>query len=220
MSKYKFPIVIVVGIVILAVAGVFAVTNADVGAITACIRKDGLAHFIGSGFKRSDCKKNEQLLTWNVQGPKGDKGDVGLAGPVGPMGPQGLQGSVGPQGPIGPQGPQGEPGSMGQQGPVGPMGLQGEPGLPALQGAGNIAFIKGDNLLKTDGTVWWLRFENGQPSYTKRKGDGSDGVGNVPVPVSDIVDWQYNVLIDKNGNYWYISLGGVQNGWTNFGPLP
>lgn len=137
----------------------------------------------------------------------------------GPQGPQGPAGLIGPQGEQGTQGPIGPQGEQGLVGPVGPIGHQGEPGLPSQHGAGNIAFIKGDNLLKTDGTVWWLRFENGQPSYTKRKGDG-DGVGNVPVPVSDIVDWQYNALIDKNGNYWYISLGSIQNGWTNFGPLP
>jgi hypothetical protein len=27
----------------------------------------------------SPCKANEQLITWNVQGPKGDKGDSGIA---------------------------------------------------------------------------------------------------------------------------------------------
>jgi hypothetical protein len=124
---------------------------------------------------------------------KGDKGDQGLQGEQGVQGIQGIQ------------------------------GLQGEKGdlaLPAQHGAGNIAFIAGDNLLKTDGSVWWLRFENGIPNYYKRLGDGSDGVGNVPIPVSDIVDWQYNSLIDKNGNYWFIGLGRVQEGWHNFGPLP
>ena len=115
------------------------------------------------------------------------------------------------------QGLQGEKGEKGDQGI---QGEKGEAGASAQHGAGNVAFIFGDNLLKTDGSVWWLRFENGIANYYKRLGDGSDGVGNVPIPVSDIVDWQYNSLIDKNGNYWFISTGNVQGGWHNFGQLP
>lgn len=159
-------------------------TQATGDEITVCVNKSGVVHMVGEGFRRADCKNNETLVTWNVQGPKGDKGD------------------------------------QGEQGPVGPQGPQGEPGEPAQHGAGNIAFISGDKLLKTDGTVWWLRFENGVPSYTRIDGVNQTGVHNVPVPVSDIVDWQYNALIDKNGNYWYISLGGNPNGWRNYGPLP
>lgn len=108
-------------------------TQAAGDVITVCVKKDGLVHVIGEGFKRADCKNNESLLSWNVEGPQGPKGDKGDQGDVGPWGPQ---------------------------------GSQGEPGLPAQHGAGNIAFIEGDYLLKTDGTVWWLRFDNGQPSYT------------------------------------------------------
>ncbi|GEM_PF-4089609 len=185
----KNKVFIFAGVVLLLV-GLWTYTRAVGDEISICVTKAGVTHVVGDGFKRADCKKNETLLTWNVQGPKGDKGDQGI---------------------------QGEQGSIGSQGPVGP---QGEPGLPAQHGAGNIAFISsisGDFLLKTDGTVWGA-FRGNVP-YTQIQGNG-DGVGNVPVPVSDIVVWQYNKLIDKNGNYWFISLGNVQGGWHNLGPLP
>lgn len=107
-------------------------------------------------------------------------------------------------------------------GPQGPPGPQGEPGLPAQHGAGNIAFIFSDIsasgwnfILKTDGTVW--RVEWGDypiPRFYRIQGTG-DGIPNVPIPVSDIVDWQYYNLLDKNGNYWK-----YQGGWQNYGPLP
>lgn len=102
-------------------------------------------------------------------------------------------------------------------GPQGPQGPQGEPGQNASHGVGNIAFIFEDYLLKTDGTVWvaWA----GNIPYT-RVGMGYSGVTNVPIPVEDIVVWQYSRLIDVDGNYWFISLGCVQCGWQNFGPLP
>lgn len=107
----------------------------------------------------------------------------------------------------------------GPQGPPGEQGPQGEPGLPAEHGAGNIAFISGDFLLKSDGTVW---VAGAIPNNTYIRVDGVNysGVTNVPIPVGNIVDWHYNKLIDKNGNYWFISLGNVQGGWHNLGSLP
>lgn len=182
--------VLVFGGVVVLIGTLWAYTQATGDEITVCVNKSGVIHMVGEGFKRADCKNNETLITWNIQGPKGEKGDKGDQGEQGPIGPQGS------------------------------AGQQGEPGESAQHGAGNIAFIKGDNLLKTDGTVWWLRFENGVPSYTQRNEGDGDVVRNVPVPVSDIVDWQYNTLIDKNGNYWYISTGGNPVGWRNYGPLP
>ena len=121
------------------------------------------------------------------------------------------------QGPQGEKGDKGDKGDQGDIGPMGPRGPQGEPGLPAQHGAGNIAFIFEDFLLKTDGTVWAA--DRGNIPYTRIIGNG-DGVGSVPVPVGDIIDWQYNRLIDKNGNYWFIGIGSIQNGWHNFGQLP
>lgn len=80
------------------------------------------------------CKKNEQSLTWNQQGPqgpKGDKGDTGPQGPQGlpgPQGPKGDKGDTGPQGPKGDTGPQGPQGIQGPQGDTGPQGLKGDKG--------------------------------------------------------------------------------------------
>jgi hypothetical protein len=37
-----------------------------------------------NGDKNQQCEKNEQLITWNVVGPKGDKGDTEATGPQGP----------------------------------------------------------------------------------------------------------------------------------------
>lgn len=51
--------------------------------ITVCVKKDGLMHVIGAGFKRTQCNQNETLLSWNMQGPAGPKGDPGPAGPSG-----------------------------------------------------------------------------------------------------------------------------------------
>lgn len=117
-------------------------------------------------------------------------------------------------------GEQGPKGDKGENGDIGPQGPKGDDGKSLSRGSGNIAFIFNDNLLKTDGSVWWLMFENGSPKYYKRLGDGSDGVGNIPVPISDIVDWQYNSLLDIRGDYWYISLSNVKAGWKNYGQLP
>ena len=93
-----------VGIIIGSViVGTISITKASSNAeLTICVKKDGTMHLIGSSFKRSDCKKNEQLISFNAQGPKGDKGDTGATGA------QGIQGVAGPMGPIGPQGIPGE----------------------------------------------------------------------------------------------------------------
>ena len=89
-----------VGIIIgSAIVGTISITKASSNAeLTVCVKKDGTMHLIGNSFKRSDCKKNEQLISFNAQRPKGDKGDTGATGP------QGIQGIAGPMGPQGPQG--------------------------------------------------------------------------------------------------------------------
>lgn len=113
------------------------------------------------------------------------------------------------------QGPKGDKGDTGEQGSVGP---QGDTGLPAQHGAGNIAFIAGTSLLRTDGTVWSLTTDNGRRFYLQNSTGG--GVTSVPIPVNDIVNWQYTSLVDRDGNYWFIEPGNIPAGWHNFGPLP
>ena len=207
MNKYKFSVVIVVGIVILSISGFYAVTKAEIGAITACIQKNGLVHFIGTGFKRSDCKKNEQLVTWNAQG---------APGPQGPVGPIGSQGPIGLQGEPGLVGPQGETGAIGSQGP------QGEPGLSASHGAGNIAFFNGTTqVLLTDGTVWSISLNGGNTKWSWEADAFLNRIG-LPLPISKILQWQGNILLDSDGNVWKLASMVQPNGqapwvWSNVG---
>ena len=51
------------------------------------------------------CKKNEQVLTWNIQGPTGAPGATGSQGVPGPAGADGAPGATGETGPPGPPGP-------------------------------------------------------------------------------------------------------------------
>ncbi|OGI60912.1 hypothetical protein A2641_00795 [Candidatus Nomurabacteria bacterium RIFCSPHIGHO2_01_FULL_37_25] len=105
--------IIGVGIFSLAlVLGIWSYSQATGNEITICAKKSGLVYVIGDGFRRADCKKNDQLLTWNVVGIKGDKGDkgdtgdVGPRGPIGETGPQGLKGDKGDSGNLEELGPQ------------------------------------------------------------------------------------------------------------------
>ena len=52
-------------------------SRADGGVITVCVNKNGVMHIIGEGFKRTECNKNETLLSWNIQGLPGPKGEPG-----------------------------------------------------------------------------------------------------------------------------------------------
>lgn len=126
--------------------------------VTLCIKNSGAVFVVGQGFKKADCKKNDQLINLNLKGavgdkgqtgdkgPTGDKGETGDQGPTGPAGPQGPVGAMGPEGPVGPMGPaglqgpkgdtgaQGLPGEPGQDGAQGPQGPQGVNGLPGTNG--------------------------------------------------------------------------------------
>jgi len=116
-----------VGIIIGSIiVGTISITKASGTDLTVCVTKDGTMHLIGNSFKRSDCKKNEQLISFNAQGPKGDKGDTGATGA------QGIQGIAGPVGPMGPQGIPGEgitqdPGTVTPIDPVVPVSTSTQP---------------------------------------------------------------------------------------------
>jgi len=43
----------------------------------------------------AQCRRREQPVSWNVEGPKGEKGDPGAAGAPGPQGPKGDKGDPG-----------------------------------------------------------------------------------------------------------------------------
>ncbi|MDP3772516.1 MAG: collagen-like protein [bacterium] len=93
MKNYKL-IAGVLFLLLIASMGfsVWRYTQAAGDEITICVKKNGLVHVIGEGFKRADCKKNESLLSWNMEGPQGPKGDKGDQGEQGTKGDAGLAG--------------------------------------------------------------------------------------------------------------------------------
>lgn len=127
---------------IITVAGLLATTmwsysQAAGTAVSVCVKRSGLVYIIGDGFRRSECRGADTLLTLGVEGPVGPQGPQGEAGPQGIQGPQGLQGEPGVPGEQGPQGVQGEPGPVGPIGPqgaTGPQGMQGPQGLQGIPG--------------------------------------------------------------------------------------
>jgi hypothetical protein len=87
-------------------AGAVAVASSH-GVFHACVeRRTGTLHLIGGSYGQS-CRRGEQLITFNQQGPVGPRGRPGGTGATGPRGDAGLQG---PKGDTGTQGPQGIPG--------------------------------------------------------------------------------------------------------------
>ena len=102
----------------LTVGGATAGLDATVedGVIKACRHKSGVLLIPSAG---KTCKRSEQALSWNVQGPAGPAGKDGApgkdgaAGPAGPKGDAGPRGETGPGGPAGPAGPAGPPGPGG-----------------------------------------------------------------------------------------------------------
>jgi hypothetical protein len=142
-SPKNVAIALSVGIVGVAAIGAAAgAVSGSPGSTTigACVGRDGAMRFATSA---SECRRHEQYVQWNVEGPVGPigpEGPQGATGPAGPAGPQGAAGPAGPQGPDGPAGatglagangapgaagPQGLPGPQGAQGPVGPQGPAG-----------------------------------------------------------------------------------------------
>jgi hypothetical protein len=80
------------------------------GVINACVnRHSGRVRVVAGP---NACRRGEQPLAWNVQGPSG------------PPGPTGADGAPGPAGPPGAAGAQGPPGATGARGPTGPAGAQ------------------------------------------------------------------------------------------------
>jgi hypothetical protein len=98
------------GIVVLALTVGGATAGLDAvaldGVIKACRHKSGILLIPSAG---KACKRSEQGLTWNVQGP------------AGPAGPAGKDGAPGPAGAAGPEGPKGDPGPAGPPGPGGAL---------------------------------------------------------------------------------------------------
>jgi len=83
--------IIVVFIGLSLVLGLWAYTKANGEEITVCVRRNGLMHVIGEGFRRTECRRNETLLSWNTQGEKGDTGEQGEKGEKGDDGEDGTE---------------------------------------------------------------------------------------------------------------------------------
>ncbi|MCL5970306.1 MAG: collagen-like protein [Patescibacteria group bacterium] len=135
---------------------------------------------------------SREVLIVGQPGPKGDKGDKGDLGEPGTQGLPGLKGD---------KGDQGEQGLTGSQGPAG------------ITGAGNIKFVERDEinvyvLTTNDQRVW--RQESGGWTNTSHF--------DVPVPVSDVVQWHVRTLLDKNGDVWrWVEDGTPDGAWINVG---
>lgn len=127
-------------VVLLVGVGLVALNVSEVRAqsgqvIYACVHQGSLfPRIVGPN---ETCRNNEQLITWNIQGPQGPaglQGPQGLPGADGAQGPAGPQGLPGTDGAPGAQGPAGPPGPAGPEGAQGPSGAQGPQGLPGETG--------------------------------------------------------------------------------------
>ena len=93
MKTLSYKSSVYVFIIAIIALGLWSYIQAAGNELTVCVKKDGTVHVIGPEYKRDDCKKNESLLTWNIQGQKGDRGDQGEQGLMGPQGPSGITGA-------------------------------------------------------------------------------------------------------------------------------
>lgn len=89
-NLYGLPVFLIF-VTVLSVSA-FTYTKAEGVLLEVCVKKSGLIYVIGEDFRRSECKKNDALLSWNTSGIQGSKGDTG------PQGIKGDKGDVGPQG--------------------------------------------------------------------------------------------------------------------------
>jgi len=100
--------------------------------------RNGLVRIVNSSL---ECRRDEQYLSWNEQGPSGPQGPAGPAGPVGSPGPAGAKGATGAAGAAGPTGATGAAGTIGPigatgaAGPAGPTGATGAAGTTGPIGA-------------------------------------------------------------------------------------
>jgi hypothetical protein len=86
------------------------------GVVNACVqRKTGHVRVVAGPHA---CRRGEQALAWNIEGPAGPPGPAGADGAAGPPGPAGAPGADGAPGATGPAGP------IGDRGPTGPAGPQ------------------------------------------------------------------------------------------------
>jgi|GEM_PF-2064743 len=143
------------GMAVALVAGAYAVSKAyaeDSDTLTLCVKNSGVVFVVGEGFKKTECKNNDKLITLNLSGSQG------------PQGPQG------DQGPIGLTGPQGEKGDKGDAGDQGPVGFQGADGKSAFEVAVSNGY--------TGTVIEWMASLKGPQGIQGEKGDKGDAGDN------------------------------------------
>jgi len=214
----KTAIILIVSVVTVGLtSGLWTYTRAVGDTISVCVKKSGLVYVIGDGFRRDDCKNNDKLLTWGIQGPKGDKGDKGDIGPTGLQGEQGIPGSQGEQGIQGPEGPVGQQGSQGEKGDIGDKGDKGDqgPAGPSLkvfdangQEVGLLMYMR-SNL-----TIVWNRLINKSFGIKITDGivDPEDGGGIVIFESGDCsglpLMYQFRSQVNQHTVYRFSGSGG------------
>ena len=117
--------------------------------------RNGLVRIVNSSL---ECRRDEQFLSWNEQGPAGPQGPAGAKGATGASG---AAGTIGPTGAAGPAGATGPAGSAGPEGPAGPSGPTGPAGLTPvptlgclfLSGCGAGAHLSGSTTLTSYGDL-------------------------------------------------------------------
>lgn len=115
--------------------------------IRACVKRDSGFIYLPDDRR---CRRGDDQIDWNIQGPPGPpgangaNGSTGPAGPPGPAGKQGLPGAAGAPGSKGDPGLQGLPGTQGLPGAQGIPGAQGPPGLQGDPGSQGPPGLQGD----------------------------------------------------------------------------
>lgn len=139
LCRRRLPLLLLAPLVLGAGVAVAAQGTAQKranGVIWACAKKANgrLRAVAGPG----RCRRGEQALSWNVQGPAGPPGSRGATGAAGP------QGAAGPAGAAGARGPTGATGATGPAGP--PLGsLDQLNGTPCHGGAGTLSITYGSD---------------------------------------------------------------------------
>lgn len=85
LNAFQFTVIGILAII--ASFSLWSLVRADGTEISMCVKQSGVSYVIGIGFAKQECASNEQLLTFNIQGPQGPQG---IQGPIGPQGPEGV----------------------------------------------------------------------------------------------------------------------------------
>jgi hypothetical protein len=177
MRLHRRPLLLVALPLVLAAGAALAAERAPdrraTGVINACVKKPGGRVRVVSG--PAQCRRGEQAVSWNVQGPEGPRGATGPAGPAGPAGAPGADGARGPTGAAGPAGP------AGPTGPAGPQGAPGQ-GVTALEDLDGIPCHAGGQA----GTVS-LTYATGGVATLTCTASGGGGGGTATLRVNELM---------------------------------